>query len=221
MIRDVQLTPTTDFMDKYVAPEYSAFTAATIPDMSAVSKEQGHWLTNFILNSCFRVTLDDDMRSTLFNFLRRTEAAFGEYQAARELTLAHLANPNHKRYIKAVDRWEQFLSHADRAWSVLVRGQKVLYAKKDGSVLQRLNALYALTKHLEDSIKYERLPPGGTIPVWLTDDGLQAADGKLTFAEIAEMVTDLAKWAEAAQDPLNMRETIKASYGLSEDEAAS
>jgi len=70
MILDVQLMPTNDFMDKYVVPEYSAFTAATIPDMSATSQEQGHWLTNFILSgSGLRgVSLADDMRRTLSLF---------------------------------------------------------------------------------------------------------------------------------------------------------
>jgi hypothetical protein len=215
--------PTNDFMDKFVAPGYSGFTAATIPDVSAVSRERGHWLTNFILSgSGFRgVSLDDGTRRTLFNFLRRTEAAFHEYEAAREFTLAHLAKPNHKEYVKAIDRWEQFLSQADRAWFVLVRRQKLLFVEDDGSVFQRLHLLYNRTKHLETAIKSGQLPPDGTIPVWLTNDGLQAVDGKLTFAEIAEILVDLAKWADAAQDPLTMRETIRASYGLREDEGDS
>lgn len=211
-------------MDKYVAPGFSAFTAATIPDMSAVSQEQEHWLANFILSSWARVTMDDDLRSTLFNFLRRTKAAFREYQEARRLTLAHLADgrPNAvSGYIEAIDHWEQFLSQADRAWAVLVRGEKVLYSKGDSSVIQRLNLLYSRTKHLEDSIKHERLPPDGTLPVWLTNDGLEAVDAKLSFVEIADILTDLAKWADAAQDPLTMQETIRAAYGLSEKEGDS
>lgn len=214
------MMPTNDFMDRFVAPGYCSFNAATILDMSAVSREQGHWLTNYILNgSGLRgVSLDDGTRRTLFNFLRRTEAAFREYEAARELTLAHLAKPRHKEYVKAIDRWEQFLSQADRAWFVLVRGEKILFVKDDGSIFQRLNLLYNRTKHLETAINSEQLPPDGTIPVWLTNDGLQAVGGKLTFAEIAEILVDLAKWADAAQDPLTMRETIRVSYGLSKDE---
>lgn len=215
------LQPTNNFTDKYVAPGFSSFTAVNIPDMSAITREQGHWLGNFILNSWARVTMDDDMRQTLFNFLRRTEAAFREYEEARRLTLAHLADwrPNAvSEYIKAIGHWEQFLSQADRAWAVLVKGEKTLFAKDDGSVVQRLNLLYNRTKHLETAINSEQLPPDGTIPVWLTNDGLQAVGGKLTFAEIAEILVDLAKWADAAQDPLTMRETIRVSYGLSKDE---
>jgi len=76
--------------------------------------------------------MDDDTRRTLYNFQRRTEAAFREYEAARRLTLAHLANPNPdaiSEYIEAIGHWEQFLSQADRAWTVLVRGEKVLLAR--------------------------------------------------------------------------------------------
>jgi hypothetical protein len=212
------------FKDKYIAPGFSAFTAATIPDMSAVSPEQGNWLGNFILNSWARVTLDDDTRRTFYNFLRRAEAAFREYEEARRLTLAHLADlrPNAvSQYIKAIWHWEQFLSQADRAGAVLVRGRKVLFAKDDGTALQRLNLLYNRTKHLETAINSGQLPPDGTLPVWLTNDGLQAVDGKLTFAEMAEILTDVAKIAEAVQDPPTMQEKIRQSFGSSEDEGDS
>ena len=162
------LQPTNNFTDKYVAPGFSSFTAVNIPDMSAITREQGHWLGNFILNSWARVTMDDDMRQTLFNFLRRTEAAFREYEEARRLTLAHLADwrPNAvSEYIKAIGHWEQFLSQADRAWAVLVKGEKTLFAKDDGSVVQRLNLLYNRTKHIESAIKSRQLPPDGTLAV--------------------------------------------------------
>jgi hypothetical protein len=43
------------------------------------------------------------------------------------------------------------------------------------------------------------LPPEGTLPLWLTNDGLQAADAGLTFTELAEILTDLTSWADAAK----------------------
>jgi hypothetical protein len=214
----MQLQPTNDYLDKFVAPGYSAFTAATIPDMSAVSQDQERWVANFILNGSMRVTLDDDTRRTWYNFLRRAEGAFLEYEEASRLTLAHLANPSPRRYIRAIGRWEQYLSEAYRAWAVLVRGEKVLFAKEDGSIIQRLSLLYNRTKHVESAINSGQLPPDGTIPVWLTNDGLEAVDGELTFVEIAEILGDLSKWADAVQDPLTLQETIRASYGLSEEE---
>jgi hypothetical protein len=216
-----ELQPTNDFLDKYVAPGYSAFTAATIPDMSAVSQEQEHWVANFILNVSLRVTVDDDSRRTWYNFLRQAESAFVEYEDARLLTLDHIAEPKIRRYIKAIGHWEQFLSESYRAWAVLVRGKKALFDEGDGSILQRLNLLYNRTKHVESAIKSGQLPPDGTLPVWLTNDGLEAVDAKLTFAEMTDMLIDLAKWADAVQDPLTMEEKIRESYGLSEDQGDS
>ena len=89
---------TSQFKDKFVAPEISSFTAASIPDVSAVSAEQGYWLLNFMLSSALRVTMDDALRRTLYNFLRRAEAAFREYEAARQATLAYLAIRIQTRY---------------------------------------------------------------------------------------------------------------------------
>jgi hypothetical protein len=41
-------------MDKYIAPELSAFTSASIPDMAQFDAEQEHWLGNHLLNSVLR-----------------------------------------------------------------------------------------------------------------------------------------------------------------------
>lgn len=199
------------FLDKYVAPEISSFTAASIPDVSAISAEQGHWLANFILSSGFRVTMDDQLRRTLYNFLRRTEAAFREYEAARQSTLKYLANRDAvSEYLVAIEHWEVFLSQAYQAWCLLARGQRVLFEPGDGSIAQRLNLLYNRAKHAEKAITSQQLPPDGTLPVWLKNDGLLCVESSLTFEEIAEILTDLAHWAEAVQDPLTMREKILA-----------
>ena len=206
---------TSQFKDKFVAPEISSFTAASIPDVSAVSAEQGYWLLNFMLSSALRVTMDDALRRTLYNFLRRAEAAFREYEAARQATLAYLANPNPdavSQYIVAIGHWEVFLSQAYQAWCLLAKGQKILFEPGDGSVTQRLNLLYNRAKHAEKAITSQQLPPDGTLPVWLKNDGLHCVESILTFEEIAEVLKDLALWADAVQDPLTMREKIMAQY---------
>jgi hypothetical protein len=205
----VHVYPTDEFMDRYVAPGYSAFKAATIPE-APEDQEQKRWVQSFLLNSTLRATLDVDTRRAFYTFLRRTEAAFSEYEEARRLTLAHLANPRSRGYINAIGRWERFLSDADRAWNALVRGKDVLFTKNDGTVLQRLRTLYNRTKHtgLANDI----------LPVWLTNDGLEATNGKLTFAEIADLLSDLATFADGVQDPATLREKIISAYGLNEED---
>src|ERR1022692_1511600 len=59
-----RLYPTNEFKDKYIAPEMSAFTSATIRDMSEAQKP---WLTSFILNSGLVVAMDDDTWRTFYN----------------------------------------------------------------------------------------------------------------------------------------------------------
>jgi hypothetical protein len=210
----VNLQLTDEGRDKYVAPGISSFTAASIRDMSESMKP---WLLAFIPVSSLVVSLDDATRRIFHNFLRKAGAAFREYDAARVVTCAYLASSERKtsQYILAIDHWEGFLSLAWQAWNLLVRGQRVLYVKADGSVLERLNVLYNLTKHADSAIRHE--PPqflrDATLPVWLTNDGLHSVEGALSFTEIAEMLQELSLWADAAQNPLTMRETILAAYG--------
>ena len=209
----MQLHPTNEFKDRFVAPEISSFTEASIPDLSEL---QERWLVSFILSS-FVVQLDDATRRTFYNFLRRVEGAFREYSSARQMTMAHLANPNPdavSQYIIAIGHWEVFLSHVYQAWCLLARGQKILFTPGDGSIMQRLNLLYNRTKHAEKAITAEQLPPDGTLPVWLKNDGLHSVESRLTFDEIAKMLEDLAVWADAAQNPATMREKIAAKSGI-------
>jgi hypothetical protein len=210
---------TNEFKDRYVAPNVSRFTAATIPDMSAVSAEQEHWLGNFILNTGLqRVVLEEGSRRSLFNFLRRTMMAFREYASARQMTLNYLANPNPNavsEYIIAVGHWEMFLSQADQAWDILDGGKNKLFMPNDGTVPQRLRHLHNRTKHLASAIRNQEMqfPEAGTMPVWLendglhglhSDDGITTVDVSLPFDEIAGMLAKLAHFADAAQDPLQL-----------------
>ncbi|MDQ2875385.1 MAG: hypothetical protein M3Y33_11580 [Actinomycetota bacterium] len=214
---------TNEFKDRHVAPNMSRFTAATIPDMSAVSAGQDHWLGNFMLSTgTLRFVLDDAARRTWFSFLRRTMMAFREYAAARDSTVAYLTDPNPNAvsgYFIAIGHWEIFLGQAYHAWLLLGRkpladGHK-FYAKGDGSQIERLNRLYNRSKHTETAINAGQFPPDGTLPVWLENDGLYCTDGALTFGEMAEVLRELAVWADAMQEPSTMRAKVQAHYGTS------
>lgn len=200
-------------MDKFIAPDMSKFTEASIPDMSDTSREQDYWLRNFMLNTLVRVTIDEPTRQTLFNFLRRAELAFREYGLAREQTLAYLQNTEAiTPYFAAISHWEVYLSHAYQAYCLLARGQKILFKKGDGSILERLNLLYNRSKHVDKAIEAGQLPSKSTMAIWLTNDGIQSINGGLTFTEMADILTELAMWSDAAQDPLTMREKVMEHY---------
>jgi iron only hydrogenase large subunit-like protein len=48
--------------------------------------------------------------------------------------------------------------------------------------------------------------------IWLTNDGVRSIDSSLTFAEIADILRDLAMWSDAAQDPLTTEQGLREQY---------
>jgi hypothetical protein len=200
--------------DIFVAPEMSKFTEASIPDMSTTDDQQEHWLGNFILNNLLSTRFVSPIRQQMYNFLRRSHAAFTEYALAREATRAYLDNPERiLRYIDAINHWEAFLANAWQAYCFLGSGQMRWFGKNDGSVLQRLCALYSRSKHADAAIERGDFVEDSPLCVWLTNDGLSSTESQLAFDEIAEILTDMARWASAVQDPGTAVSKIK-SYQL-------
>jgi hypothetical protein len=201
--------------DMFVAPEMSRFTTAWIRDMASLTTEQEHWLTNFILNTLMRARVEERVRRTLFNFLRRAQLAFREYSLARTQTMIYLSNSDALgTYVAAIGHWEMFLFQAYEAYEPLARPavtattKHLLFGPRDGTPHQRLHSLYNRSKHHASAIQNDQLPEDGTIAVWLVNDGLRSTDSWLTFDEMAEILDELARWSDAVQDPLGAREKI-------------
>jgi len=74
----------------------------------------------------------------------------------------------------------------------------------DGSPLQRLHALHTRAKHAEAAIERGDFVEDSPLCVWLTNNGLRSTASQLAFDEIADILDDLAKWADAVQDPATM-----------------
>lgn len=203
--------PLSDYArDRFIAPELSKLKTAVIPDASAVDVEQEHWLANFILNTLLRADVPSPQRQQMFNFLRRSHAAFTAYASARELTLLFVADPERNlRYIDAIGQWEAFLGHAWQAYAFLGRGKPIWFKPGDGSVIQRLHALHTRAKHAEAAIERGDFKEDAPLCVWLSNEGLRSTDTELSFVEAAEVLDDLARWASAVQDPLTMRDKIQ------------
>jgi hypothetical protein len=203
---------TNNAKDMFITPGMSSFTDASIEDLSGASSQRDGWVASYLLNSIFRGRLDGPANPMLFNFLRRTHAAFREYELARAGTLAYLANPDAvMEYLAAIAHWEVFLSQAYQAYCLLNMGERSLFTRQDGSLLQRLSLLYGRAKHAEKAITTAgQLPENGTLAVWLTNDGLRSTDSYLTFGETAEILQQLARFANAVQDPLTIRDKLTA-----------
>ena len=199
--------------DRYVAPHMSAFTQAQIPDMTSVSKEQTFWLANFILNTLMRADVEERSRQRMFNFLRRAELAFRDHSAARERSLAYLANPDVVLdYLHAIAHWEAFLSHSYQALMLISSPKQPLFDPNDGSEVDRLRLLYNRSKHIDGAIAKGQLTSEGTMGVWLTNDGLASTNSHLTFEETGTVLKFIARLSDRVQDPLTMHD------GLANDE---
>ena len=75
---------------------------------------------------------------------------------------------------------------------------------------KRLNDLYTESKHAESRIENGQMPKTGPLPVWLDNAGLRSTDAKLSFAEMAHVLTQLGEWARALEDPPSTEERVRA-----------
>lgn len=200
----------TAILDKHIAPGVSAFTEAEISDMSSWSKESSHWVANYFLNSALSATFAPPMNAYAYNFLRRAQYAFAEHHLARESTLAFVAGGGQspRGYADALFHWECFLGQAWHAFALLITAWEGKAFEKNGSVEQRLNALYNQMKHVESR---GQMIPGATVPVWLENDGLRSVDVNLTYTETAEVLKEIAKYADALSNPKTAKAVLNAS----------
>lgn len=222
--------PFTDaFFDRFVAPEIRQFTAALVPDMSGHDPESEFWLANYVLNSGLRGDYKPPENAYVFNYLRRAVAAFREHDDARQATMGFLRNRQAvSKYAAAVLHWEFFASQSWHALLLLRGFMKFLtskdvpmpFARGDGSTEERLSKLYNSMKHAESRIEAGQILPGATIPVWLTNDGIRSTDETLTYEDTAEILRDLAKWANIVVDPHEMGTELRTSTdrGSQDDE---
>jgi hypothetical protein len=191
-------------LNENIGPGVSDFVAAEIPNASQFSGESEHWVTNFFLNCTFRGAFAPPMHAYAYNFLRRAQNAFSEHRLAREHTLNFLGPDGKeiKRYVAALYHWESFLGQAWHAYALLAKAwDSNVFDKNDGSVQQRLNALYNQMKHVESRIENGQILCNATVPVWLENQGIRSIDTHLTFEETAEVLKELAKIADALTDP--------------------
>jgi hypothetical protein len=75
-------------------------------------------------------------------------------------------------------------------------GRTPLYEKEDGSVLQRLERVYNAGKHADKWIADGgRFARDSTLPIWITNVGLEVRGYAISFDELASEIEDLASVA--------------------------
>lgn len=193
-------------LDKFVAPKMSEFTSANVPDMSEHDGQQHFWTLNFVLNTMLRVDVAQPYRAWIYAFLRYTQAAFDEYELARQAAIEYLSGNRHQHispYLRALYHYEAFLAQADQARTVLSRmdDKAKFFEKGDGSVLQRLNLLHNKSKHADIAIQSGETPGDTTMALWLSNEGICHNEAVLKYEEMATLLTDLADKATRLSNP--------------------
>ena len=201
-------------LDTFVAPHLSELTSLDVPSLHNCTGEYGHWVNNFILNTIFRVRIEDRKRQLVLYFLRKVEGAFQEYHEGRDFLAAYLQKRNEaiSEYFHALRHFEVAASLAYHAYdTVRTLVQTDLFTQADGSPLQRLNRLQNISKHANKELWRGDIPDNLSVPIWVTNSGIECHDTALSFTEFAELLQELAKLAEVLSNPpVNLKESTNA-----------
>jgi len=191
-------------MDTFIAPKMSKLTKIMAPDLHSCTKEYGNWVGNFILNTIFRVRIIERNRQLDLYFLKKVEGAFQEYHEGRNFLENYIKNRN-----KAISSYFHSLRHFETAMLLAYHAfetirtmiQKNLFTQKNGSSLQRLNQLQNLSKHANKELSRSDISGELNISIWLTNEGIECHDTKLSFSEFSSLLIELAKSAEVISNP--------------------
>lgn len=187
--------------DTFVAPHLSELTTVGAPDLRDHLKG---WVNNFIVTTIVKLGKEYRHRQLILHTLRKVEGAFQEYHEGREFLEGYVNNRAEiSSYFHALRHFETATLLAYHAYETIgTMISEKLFTQKDGSPLQRLNRLQNISKHANDDLNEANFPEGLTVPIWLTNTGLECHDEtELSFSEFAELMTDLAKLAEKISNP--------------------
>jgi hypothetical protein len=203
--REVGDLPLTAYsLDKFVAPHLSELTCVGAPDVSDCSEHYSRWVNALILNSIFRVKIEDRYRMLSMQFLRKTDGTLQEYHEARDYLARYLADSGQavSAYFHALRHFEASLILAYQAYEALrYMVQERLFEQDDDSPLQRLNRLQNITKHACQELERGDLPKDLSLPIWLTDSAVECHDSSLSWSEFADLLTELARVADVVANP--------------------
>jgi len=178
-------------LDNFVAPKLSQLTACGMPEIELPDVP----LTAAVLDRLFLRRTDPTHIRLLTNTLRWMDAAFIGYSDARDSLTAYTKVPRGKLrdYYRTILRVEHCLAATDHS-GVLAhklfgpRGE--LYCSKgQNGPKERLRELYNTSKHIDGAIR-GKLLANATIPIWLTNEGIESNTHFLTFVELAAFMQD-------------------------------
>lgn len=176
-------------VDTFISDKIGKVTECRVGDLYAEFPSAKDWVSGFGLMVIFVDQPREEIRPFAIQFVRRIEMAIAEYSRARE-ALQDLISGSRGRwspYFRALYHFEAAIAQLYQAYDCSRKALKTaLFVSKDGSPLDRLNNIYNTDKHklaVQDQ------------PVWLTNDGIETADAKLSFSELEELMRSCGRIA--------------------------
>lgn len=206
-----------DLLDRYIAPNASAFKVAQIAAVADDFDQHDYWVANFFLNTVLRSAYMSEAMPYVTAFLRKAEGAFYYYDLGREATARLLrgSQTNPSLYARALMQWEGFVAQATTAHAVLMSLIQQsdptfrLFSPGDGSIEQRLRHMNNSMKHVDSRITSGQLLPDAVSPVWMSEQGLHVTDSLVTWVETEAVVREIGDWADKLQDSTALRENLQ------------
>lgn len=211
------------FYDDYVAPKFSELTENNAIHLSLDGSKDKFWLQNYVLNSCFIFKSHEKLYLYQFNYLRRVQAAFYEYESACNalegfINMVNAEEPVISLYMKALYHFEATIAQSYQAYSFLktftnTRDIKLKKKKKYTNALtlfenegplysNKLERFYNFSKHMDFKINEEYCNLRSGVPLWITNSGLEYQENKtskircLKWDELNTILSDLAGYAD-------------------------
>jgi hypothetical protein len=181
-------------LDHLVSQELSKLSQCGAPEVTSRFSESQHWVSNFVLNSFLGFQVSPEDKRFRFFFLRRAEAAFIEYDHAREALSDYVANTRRKPslYFRALHHFEMTVA---MLWQAYDFARKVIgkdpFKPGDDSRYERLHGVYNLSRYLNRDLSPEYLHH-----VWISNDGIHTAEYSLSFEELKESLEEVGRFAD-------------------------
>jgi hypothetical protein len=186
--------------DKFVAPYLSKLTKCEMPDLSAEYETFESRLSRFVGGSILVTQFQPPLHGLLLMFLRRSHAVTEEYDFARKFMHDFLSNGRKwVVYFRALYHFENLAAQAHQAYKLLEQIAALQVPPINLKIVKRstLERIYYASKHADEKLsghvkeaaKMGRQPEDITMPLWLTNNGIETVgDGLLSYEDIVTIV---------------------------------
>lgn len=190
------------FLNNYVSFNLSELSLCCFLPLSI---DHNQWLNNFILNSAFKYKYENPTKARIFNFLRRTHNAIISYDLAREELEKYLGSPPNtiSTYFVSLYHFENCIGQCYEATLFLKALAKIdkLFDPRDGSVLSKINNVHNSSKHMDERISKGKMPNKSTVPIWISNIGIETKDCIIKGEELNEFLMEIYEWSEKICNP--------------------